>query len=306
LNNRPSSETNAAPERSSLVGLDWDFNAYGGKEDGCYWPCSLDQKVASTMIQEINHYCSSAKGSSSIIHKPLLKLVLEGGSIHTDGEGTILTTKECLLHPNRNPAKSQEEIEEIILQATGCQKLIWLDSGLAHDEDTNGHIDNWACFVKPGHVVFAWTDDERNDPVNYRNCREALNTLQNSTDAQGRSLVVHKLHLPSPLYFTNDEEECEGEDRGVDSITLNAKDLETTTTSRVTGTRMAASYVNFYIANRAIIVPQFQDPVYDEKAVGLLQSLFPKRRVVGIHNSRHILYGGGNIHCITQQVPVFR
>jgi agmatine deiminase len=285
---RPSSTA-----RSDLVGLDWDFNAYGGEADGCYFPYSLDQRIASTMIEQINRYYS-ASSASKILHEPIPSLVLEGGSIHTDGEGTILTTKECLLHPNRNPDQSPDEIERIILQATGCAKLIWLDAGLAHDDDTNGHIDNWACFAKPGHIVLAWTDDAEHDPVNVRNCRAARTTLEQATDAQGRSLVVHKLHLPSPLYFSSDEDL-----HGTTEAEI------TTTVTRVQGTRMAASYVNFYIANRAVLVPQFQDPVYDEKAIKVLQGLFPDRVVVGIPNSRDILYGGGNVHCITQQVPKF-
>jgi agmatine deiminase len=280
--------------RSDLVGLDWDFNAYGGEEDGCYFPYSLDQRVSSNMIEQINKYFSASFSTSTILHEPIPSLVLEGGSIHTDGEGTILTTKECLLHPNRNPDKTQEEIERIILQATGCEKMIWLDAGLAHDDDTNGHIDNWACFAKPGHVVLAWTDDVENDPVNYRNCRDAYATLESATDAKGRSLVLHKIYLPSPLYFSDDGD-----------VDGNIPAEITTTVTRVMGTRMAASYANFYIANHAVIVPQFQDPMYDGKAVEVLQSLFPERIVVGINNSRNILYGGGNVHCITQQVPKF-
>ena len=290
---------NEPSSRPHLVGLDWKFNAYGGERDGCYWPCTLDQLLASTMIQEINRYFVSSK--DPIIHQPISSLVLEGGSIHTDGEGTIITTKECLLNANRNPDATQDEIERIILQATGCEKMIWLDSGLAHDDDTNGHIDNWACFVKPGHLVLSWTDDATNDPINYHNCRMAWTTLHNETDAKGRSLVVHKLYLPSPLYFLVEED-----DTGAPMDLPTGTRIEgATTVSRVSGSRMAASYVNFYIANHAVIVPQFQDPVYDAKAVKLLQSLFPERTVVGIHSSRHILYGGGNIHCITQQVPKF-
>jgi agmatine deiminase len=321
--------------------LDWAFNAYGGATDGCYWPCTLDQQIASCMIQQINQYyyyydsddsnvssVSSVPSPILIQHESIASLVLEGGSIHTDGEGTILTTRECLLHANRNPDWTQNDVERRILQSTGCTKMIWLDHGLAYDEDTNGHIDNWACFIRPGHVVLAWTDNAADDPINYHHCRTAYTTLVHSTDALGRSLVVHKLYLPSPIYFTeNDDVDGRSEEvkdgvMGIanrtaiaTTITTTATAAATTTTNRVVGTRMAASYVNFYIANDAIIVPQFDDPVYDELARTTLHDLLAndedghyhhhRRTVVGIPNSRHILYGGGNIHCITQQVPKF-
>ena len=335
-----------------LIGLDWEFNAYGGPEDGCYWPCTLDEQIASRMIQAINEYHNSNSNRNwssysskatpiHIQHETIAALILEGGSIHTDGEGTILTTKECLLHPNRNPNLTPATIEAMVLHATGCTKVIWLDHGLAYDGDTNGHIDNWACFVRPGHVVLAWTDDEEHDPINYQHCRESLTTLQNSTDAHNRSLTIHKLYLPSPpiQYKSPDVGEnvmssigtsttktpgaapTTTDDTYDDTATETLKDATTectTTVIRVPGTQMAASYVNFYIANDAVIVPQFGNPVYDPKAIEVLQSLFnsndvddgtavpttkKQRTVVGIHSSRHILYGGGNIHCITQQIP---
>ena len=333
-----------------MVGLDWDFNAYGGKDDGCYWPYKLDEQVAWNMIQSINQYYNRNINSNDINipsplilhHEKIASLILEGGSIHTDGEGTILTTKECLLHPNRNPNLTQDQIERIVLQATGCNKMIWLEHGLAYDDDTNGHIDNWACFVKPTHIVLAWTDDMENDPINYKNCRESFVTLQNSTDAHNRSLTIHKMYLPSPpiRYNQNEDDTVTGtattnatttRDTYMEDATatnaINDNSTSTTTTpsatvERIPGTQMAASYVNFYIANEAVIAPQFNDPIYDIKAIDLLQSLFsntnndyvnndnddesPKmkhRSVIGIKSSRHILYGGGNIHCITQQIP---
>ena len=176
----------------SLVGLDWEFNAYGGSDDGCYWPCDLDCLGASVICQHLS------------LPFQKVPLVLEGGSIHTDGEGTILTTEECLLNPNRNPTVSKASIEQIVLSALGGSKMIWLPHGLAFDEDTNGHIDNWACFASPGHVVLAWTDDNKHDPINYERCRQALELLERSTDAQGRPLMVHKLHLPSPIAYTQE------------------------------------------------------------------------------------------------------
>jgi agmatine deiminase len=312
-------DTSMSGTTTTLIGLDWEFNAYGGEDDGCYWPCIKDEQIAYRMIQSLQQHIPNIP--TNIQQEKVASLILEGGSIHTDGQGTILTTKECLLHPNRNPQLTQNEMEQIILQATGCTKMIWLDHGLAYDDDTNGHIDNWACFVKPGHIVLAWTDDINNDPINYQRCRESMITLQNSTDAHNRSLTIHKLHLPSPpIQYTNPVTTKE-----ISIPTAAGTSSSTTTTVlRVPGTQMAASYVNFYIANEAVVVPQFGDMIYDQKAIELLQLLFSDttttgstidsnaadeslskktRTVVGIQSSRHILYGGGNIHCITQQIP---
>lgn len=272
--------------RTMRVGLDWQFNAYGGPDDGCYWPCDLDQALARNICSHFNLQCQSVKD-----------LILEGGSIHTDGEGTILTTKECLLHKNRNPGLSQATIERCILQATGCSHMIWLDTGVAYDDDTNGHVDNFCCFVQPAVVALAWTDDETRDPENYQRCRQALSILETAVDARGRSLTVHKLLLPSPpLAYTRQE---------VEDLTkqqAQSTSNDSTAVDRVAGQRLAASYVNFYIANQAVIVPQFGCTDTDEAAVKKLQELFPTRTAVGVY-SRDILVGGGNIHCVTQQVP---
>jgi agmatine deiminase len=320
ITNTTDSTTTDSTSTTSLIGLDWNFNAYGGEIEGCYWPCTLDQQIASNMIQSLQQYCHSPYQSESnnklsvsnyhrhhlsIQHELIQSLIVEGGAIHTDGEGTILTTRECLLNTNRNPTLSQQDAEQILCNATGCTKVIWLDYGLAHDDDTNGHVDNWACFVKPCHIVLSWTDDLIQDPINYQNCRHAYDLLSQSTDALNRSFVIHKLYLPSPpLYYS-----CHDEDDTIVMEGSNAVMTKTTATSshtvqRVSGTPMAASYVNFYIANGAVIVPQFQTcPTSDAAAMVVLQSLFPDRKVVGIPSGRHILYGGGNIHCITQQIP---
>jgi agmatine deiminase len=176
-------------QTGKVVGVDWGFNAYGGPEEGCYWPCEADKGIAKRECEllEIEH------------HDATKSLILEGGSIHTDGEGTLLATEECLLNPNRNPQLSQSEIEGIIKQTLGVQTILWLPKGLDADEDTNGHVDNFCCFVKPGHVVLAWTDDEKNDPENYARCREAETILLSSKDAKGRNLQVHRLQLPPPM-----------------------------------------------------------------------------------------------------------
>jgi len=304
------------PQTPILVGLDWDFNAYGGPDDGCYWPCERDRKIAGnacrsleTLKRQPGRQSSLALSliPSEIRHRPV-PIVLEGGSIHTDGEGTVLTTEECLLHPNRNPDKTKQEIESTVLRATGCTKMIWLPYGVDGDDDTNGHVDNWACFVAPTQLVLSWTDDDVDDKVNYRRCREALEILEKSTDARGRSLTVHKLYLPKPMYYTKEHVDslvaaAKGDGDGNDnSAAGGGQQPSVGVPPRQAGKRMAGSYVNFYIANAAVLVPQFGDATYDRKAVELLQSLFPTRKAVGVP-SKELMIGGGNIHCLTQQVP---
>jgi agmatine deiminase len=166
--------------------------------------------------------------------------------------------------------------------------MIWLPHGVDGDEDTNGHVDNFACFAKPGHILLSWTDDKQNDPVNYDRCREALHLLEQEIDAKGRSLTVDKLQLPPPMYYTKEQ---------VESLALYKGELP-----RQVGERMAGSYVNFYIANKAVIVPQFGHTETDVHAIQTLSRLFPDRKVVGVH-SKEVLIGGGNLHCITQQLP---
>lgn len=260
-------------ETGEVRGVDWSFNAWGGLVDGLYFPWDADDQVAQKVceIERIDRY-------------RLDDFVLEGGSIHVDGEGTLITTEECLLSPGRNPHLTKEEIENTLKEYLNVEKVIWLKRGMYLDE-TNGHVDNICNFVRPGEVVLAWTDD-KNDPQ-YEISKEAYDILTNETDAKGRKLKVHKLHVPSPVLITKEESE------GVDAVAG--------TLPRKEGDRLAASYVNYYTANGGVIVPLFNDP-NDEKAINLLKELYPDRKVVGIY-AREILLGGGNIHCITQQQP---
>lgn len=259
----------------TVRGIDWGFNAWGGLVDGLYFPWDLDDRMARKLCDLYDKDMYDASG-----------FVLEGGSIHSDGEGTILTTKACLLSAGRNPDMSQQQIEEKLLEYLGAEKVIWLDRGIYNDE-TNEHVDNICAFVKPGEVVLAWTDDT-SDPQ-YEMSRSCLEILENSTDARGRRIKVHKLYLPKPVTITADE--CDG---------LDTMDFEPT---RTPGERLAASYVNFYISNGAVVMPFFGDPA-DEPARQKLQELFPDREVIPVY-ARDILIGGGNIHCITQQIPSF-
>lgn len=256
-----------------VAGIHWTFNSWGGAEDGCYQDWSLDGLVARKIlgIERVPRFPQS--------------LVLEGGSIHVDGEGTCITTKECLLNHNRNPSLTQGEIEKHLQNYLGVDRIIWLPYGLYGDDDTNGHVDNICCFVRPAVVALAWTDDE-NDPQ-YQRSLDAYNVLVESKDAKGRSLQILKLQIPSPMYIT--EEEASGIRDG------DAK-------ARLAGTRLAASYVNFYLANGGVVAPSFGDRRQDNKAFQVLSAAFPDRKVVMV-GGRELVLGGGNIHCITQQQP---
>ena len=211
-------------------------------------------------------------------------IVLEGGSIHVDGEGTVLTTEECLLNPNRNPEFSKEEIERILLDHLGAEKVVWLGAGVFEDE-TDGHVDNLACFARPGTVLLTWTDDE--DDPQQAISRDALERLEASTDARGRAFEVELLPSPGPLQLSAEE-----------AAGIEAREG---TQPRRAGERLAGSYVNFYLGNSRLVMPLL-DPRHDEEAEAILGRVFPEREVVGVP-AREILLGGGNIHCITQQVP---
>lgn len=256
-----------------LAGIHWTFNAWGGIEDGCYMDWSLDSLVAKKILglERVSRYPQS--------------MVLEGGSIHVDGEGTCITTEECLLNPNRNPLLTRDQIEIQLKDYLGVDKIIWLPYGLYGDEDTNGHIDNFCCFTKPGVVLLAWTDDK--DDPQYQRSQDAYDILIKSRDAKGRSLEILKLHVPDPLYMT--EEEASG------VIVGDGK-------PRLAGTRLAASYVNFLVVNKGVVAPDFGDEKRDKEAFQILTAAFPDRKVVLV-NGRELVLGGGNIHCITQQQP---
>lgn len=261
--------------RGQVRGVDWGFNAWGGLNGGLYFPWDQDEVVARKVLE--------IEGRD----RYRAPLILEGGAIHVDGEGTLLTTEECLLNPNRNPHLDKGQLEILLHEYLGISSVIWLGKGVIDDE-TDGHIDNLCCFVRPGEVALTWTDNKR-DPQ-YKVSQDAFERLSQARDAQGRRLKVHKLHQPGPLYRKPQEAE------GVDSVDEGSP--------RHMHERLAASYVNFYIGNSVVVMPLL-DPKYDKQAARQLQKLFPERRLIGVQ-SREILLGGGNIHCITQQVPAGR
>lgn len=232
-----------------LAGVDWQFNGWGK------YPHANDKHVASHVLEQLQ------------LPRIEAPLVLEGGAIHVDGEGTVLTTEQCLLHPNRNPALEKEEIEELVLRHLGAEKMIWLQQGLS-DDDTDGHIDEIACFVAPG-VVLALVGSDRDD-VDYMPLQNNLSMLREATDARGRRLDVITVEQPTPVYR---------DDR-----------------------RLSQSYINFYIANGGVVMPAFGERRCDEQARGIVAELFPRHKILQIP-ARELAYGGGNIHCITQQQP---
>jgi len=253
-------------------GVDWHFNAWGGLDGGLYFPWDRDERVARKVLE--------IEGAD----RYRAPIVLEGGSIHVDGEGTVLATEECLLNPNRNPSLSREQIEQVLFEHLGAEKMIWLGQGVYNDE-TDGHVDNLACFARPGVVLLTYAEDEA-DPQ-HAISRDAHERLQAATDARGRALEVIRLPSPGPITIT--EEEAGGVDAVAGSLPRRA------------GDRLAASYANFYPASTRIVFPLL-DERYDETAARVLGECFPEREIVGVP-AREILLGGGNVHCITQQVP---
>lgn len=251
---------------------DWKFNAWGGLVDGLYFPWDADDAIAEKIceIENVNSY-------------RLDDFVLEGGSIHVDGEGTVLTTEMCLLSEGRNSRLNKEQIEAYLLDYLNCEKVLWLKDGIDPNE-TNGHVDDVACFVKPGEVVCIYTEDEE-DPF-YDVAQANYKALCEMVDAKGRKLKVHKLCTTlKPVLL-----------EGAESI-----DIVNGTIPRKSGEMCIASYLNFLITNDGVIVPQYDDE-NDALAISQLQAIFPDKKVVGV-KTREVVYGGGNIHCITQQVP---
>ena len=248
---RDNGPTFLANAQGGLAGVDWGFNAWGGKYD----TYENDAAVAGAVLQHLDVTSYQAP------------MVLEGGSIHVDGEGTLLTTEQCLLHPNRNPDLSREQIEQHLRAYLGIRQVIWLGQGLVDDE-TDGHVDNLACFVRPGVVLALSTDDA--DDENYAALQDNLARLRAAKDAAGRELEV--IEVPQPARRM-------GED----------------------GCRMALSYINFYIANGGVVMPSFED-AKDEAAYAIVSKCFPDRDVRQLP-MLDVVCGGGGIHCITQQQP---
>lgn len=240
-------------QQGELAGVNWEFNAWGGK----YPSWDLDNQVAPKVLAHLGIPCFDAP------------FVLEGGSIHVDGEGTLLTTEECLLNKNRNPELTKEQIKELLKDYLNIKKVIWLKRGLFGDE-TDGHVDNIACFARPG-VVILQTCSDPEDP-NYQITQECLEILRNTTDAQGRNLEIIPIEQPPAAFYE--------------------------------GKRLTLSYLNFYFVNGGIILPVFGGECQetDLKAEQTLQQIFPDYKIIPV-DGMSLIKEGGNVHCITQQMP---
>ena len=233
-----------------LGGVDWIYDAWGGK----YPPFDLDARVGERV-------CALAGA-----RRFTPGIVLEGGSIEVNGRGTLLTTESCLLHPNRNPDLSREQIETVLRDYLGVVHVLWLGDGIVGD-DTDGHIDDITRFVDPTTVVTVVEDDPA-DP-NHEPLRHNLERLRGMRDQDGAPLRIVELPMPAPVEFE--------------------------------GQRLPASYANFYIGNRAVLVPVFDDP-NDARALSTLASCFPGRELVPI-GAVDLVLGLGAFHCVTQQQP---
>lgn len=260
-------------ETSEVRGVDWKFNSWGGLVYGVYFPWKLDDQIARKVCD------MEYKSRYRLEH-----VVIEGGAVNPDGDGTILTTEECLLAEGRNPDLSKEELTEVLLNYLGADKVIWLRQGMYLDEK-NGHVDNMCRFFRPGGVLLSWTDDTE-DPQ-YEISRQSLEILENETDAKGRQLEVVKIPLPAPMYRTAEEA------AGIDIIPG--------IMPRSEGARLPASYTNFYCVNGGIIVPQFGSE-QDAQAMDIIAQCFPGREIVPVY-ARELILGGGCIHSITLPQP---
>jgi agmatine deiminase len=237
--------------RGGLAGVDWRFNAYGGIYD--------EFRRTAAMARRILTLVGARRFAAPI--------VFEGGAVHTDGCGTLLTTEDVVLDPRRNPGLARTDAERILCEYLGGSTVVWLRGALDHD-NTGGHVDNLACFVRPG-LVCALGCEDHDDPQ-YDAIRENLARLRAARDAQGRALEVVELPAPARPEYR--------------------------------GARLSPSYVNFYLANGAVILPAFGD-AKDDGARDLVARLFPGRVVVQVP-TMELARADGNIHCITQQQPV--
>jgi agmatine deiminase len=244
--------------------IDWEFNGWAK-----YPNFQRDNGVPSRIARHRAMKRWSPRPPTSKPNTRRRGVVLEGGSIDLDGEGTMLTTEECLLSEvqQRNPGLGRSDLETVFADYLGVEKVLWLDRGIAGD-DTHGHVDDLARFVRPGVVVIAHEDDRNDD--NYAPLQENLERIRAMKDARGRKLEVVTLPMPAPVFFD--------------------------------GVRLPASYANFYVANGIVLVPTFND-VRDRNALGILSELFPDRDVIGIH-AVDLVWGLGTLHCMSHEEPL--
>ena len=255
--------------------VDFGFNAWGGLVDGLYSPWDNDSRLGSELTKLFNV-------DTYLDHN----FILEGGSIHTNGKGLLLTTEACLLSSGRNSNLSKEEIEQHLKEMLGQEKVIWLPHGIVNDE-TNEHVDNVACFLDETTVALA-TSKDHND-LQYKWSLEAKEILENETTVDGKPLKVVLINTPNP-YLKLTEKEA----NSIKSAD-NAK-------PRLVNDRLAGSYINFYMGHDFIILPKF-NVSEDDEAYEILNDFYKGSKKIYQLESRDILVAGGNIHCVTMQVP---
>ena len=237
--------------RTETAIVDWGFNAWGGK----YPPWDADDAVPTKVAAELSLPVFNAD------------IVMEGGAVDFNGEGTVLTTTSCLLNRNRNPQCSRNEIEGLLKAYYGQQHVIWLGEGIEGD-DTDGHVDDLARFIDPRTIVTAVETDPTD--ANFTVLADNRRRLSRARDAQGRLFEIVELPMPRPVVFE--------------------------------GLRLPATYVNFYFINGALLVPTFGDRERDGAALRILRGVVKNRKVVGV-DCRALIWGLGAIHCLTQQQP---
>jgi agmatine deiminase len=231
--------------------VDWIFNAWGGK----YRPFDRDDRIPSRIARALR------------LRRFAADIVLEGGSIDTNGAGLLLTTESCLLNRNRNPHLGRREIEQRLKDHLGVAQVLWLGEGIAGD-DTDGHVDDLSRFFRAGGIVTAVERDPRD--VNYRALRDNLERLRDLRTRAGHRFDLVELPMPGPC-------RCDGQ-------------------------RLPASYANFLVINRAVLLPVFRQPMRDAAAVEVLAHCFPGREIVPI-DCLDLVLGLGTLHCISQQQP---
>ncbi|MEV6108044.1 agmatine deiminase family protein [Streptomyces sp. NPDC051940] len=236
------------------AGVDFRFNAWGRK----HHPYDGDDRVSALLLDHLE------------VDRIASGMILEGGSITVDGEGTLITTEQCLLHPNRNPGMNRDQIEAELKARLGVRKVVWLPYGGLLDTETDGHVDGVCAFAAPGKVVVSLPDDT--DHPDYARMRANRAVLEASTDAEGRPFEI--------------------------------VDVPQTAFAHVAGTDVEVSYLNYYIANDGVVVPVAGVP-QDDEALAVIAAAHPGRKVVGVR-AVTIAFGGGGVHCITQQIPVAR
>ena len=249
---RDSGPTYVVDGAGGRVALDWVFNAWGEK----FVPYADDAQAARRWAEHAGHEV-----------RPV-PIVFEGGSITVDGAGTVVTTEQCLMHPNRNPTMTRTEIEAVMRDALGVSTVIWLPHGLALDDDTDGHVDNLAAFARPGTLVVQGCDDPAEE--DWLRCNVNVRCARGSLDARGQPLEVVEIPV---LPF-----------------------------AEVNGQRVVVPYLNYLVGNGYVLVPTCGHPA-DDDMLAIIADQHPGREVVPLQVGATLAYGGGGIHCITQQVP---